>query len=76
MVAGSVMMAILWGYASTKHRLIEPGLSKKVIRSETLLPLATGGIFLVSIGIAFIDPDLAKFSWIIVLLASLLSRRI
>jgi hypothetical protein len=46
-----------------------------VIRSETILPLATGGIFLVSIGIAFIDPDLAKFSWIIVLLASLLSHR-
>ena len=75
MVAGSVMMAILWGYASAKHRLIEPGLSNKVIRSETILPLATGGIFLVSIGIAFIDPDMAKLSWILVLLVSLLSHR-
>jgi uncharacterized membrane protein len=75
MVAGSIMMAIVWGYASAKHRLIELGLSKKVIRSETMLPLITGGIFLASIGIAYINPDLAKFSWILVLLVSLLSHR-
>jgi uncharacterized membrane protein len=75
MVAGSIMMALLWGYASAKHRLIELGLSKKVIHSETILPLATGGIFLASIGIAFIDPDLAKISWILVLFVSLLSHR-
>jgi len=75
LVIGSVMMVILWGYASAKHRLIDPGLSDKAIRSETILPLATGGIFLVSIGIAFIDPDMAKLSWILVLLVSLLSHR-
>ncbi len=75
MVAGSILMTVVWAYASAKHRLIEPGLSKKVIRSETILPLITGGIFLVSIGIAFIDPDLAKLSWVLVLLVSLLAHR-
>jgi hypothetical protein len=35
----------------------------------------TGGIFLLSIGIAFIDPDLAKLTWLLILVEGFLFQR-
>ena len=34
-------------------------------------PLATAGAFLLSIGIAFLDADVAKFSWALIAFVSL-----
>lgn len=74
MVAAGVVSLLIWGYASRGHRLIDPELSGRVIRREYLALLATPLVFLASIGIALIDPDLAKFFWILVAPARLLLR--
>jgi len=57
---------ILWRYASYHDRLIYPGLNVHHIHKETLSPLVMSGIFLVSIGVAFINDDLAKILWILI----------
>lgn len=75
MILGSIMITILWRYATGKGRLVGEDLDPKVVRRETILPLVTGGIFLLSIGIAFIDPDLAKLTWLLILVEGFLFQR-
>jgi TMEM175 potassium channel family protein len=75
MIVGSIMVVLLWRYASGRGKLVPDNLDPKVIKRETMLPLVTGGIFLLSIGIAFINPDLAKLSWVLILLVAFLFQR-
>jgi uncharacterized membrane protein len=75
MIAGSIMITILWRYASGRGRLVGDDLNPAVILRETILPLVTGGIFLLSIGIAYLDPDLAKLTWLLILVAALVIQR-
>lgn len=74
MVAAGVVSLLIWWYASRGHRLIDPDLSQQAIRRESLTLLATPLVFLASIGVALIDPELAKFFWILVAPARLLLR--
>lgn len=73
-VAAGVVSLLIWGYASRGHRLIDPDLSQQVIQREFLTLAATPLVFLISIGIALIDPDLAKLAWILIAPARLLLR--
>ncbi len=66
MIVSSLTYAALWRYASYKNRLIDPQLGQRDRRRETLAPYLTGGVFLLSIGLAFIDPGLARISWILI----------
>jgi uncharacterized membrane protein len=75
MIAGSIMITILWRYASGRGRLVGDDLNPAVIHRETILPLVTGCIFLLSIGIAYLDPDLAKLTWLLILVAALVIQR-
>jgi uncharacterized membrane protein len=75
MVVGSVMVIILWRYVIGRGKLVPINLDPKVIKRETILPLITGGVFLISIGIAFINPDLARLSWVFILLAAFFFQR-
>jgi len=64
----------IWVYAAHNHRLIDPDLPAHTIRRDTLRQLAVPAVFLLSVGLAFINYDLAKYSWILVAPAVLLIR--
>jgi uncharacterized membrane protein len=66
-IAGmGLALAGIWYYASKNHRLIDPKVQQQQIRLELVRVLTISVIFLLSIGITWIDDDLAKFSWILV----------
>ena len=69
----SLCSTLVWEYAAFRHRLIPPGLDEKTIlylRGRGWIALA---LFVLSIGLAFLSPTLAKISWFaIFLLPSLL----
>jgi uncharacterized membrane protein len=64
----------LWWYASRRYRLIDRALEPGAIRAEARRGLIAPVVFLLSIGLALFDPQLAMYSWIVVLPASLLYR--
>jgi uncharacterized membrane protein len=60
----SLLHLLLWWYASSHHRLIRPHLEQHLItyvRLSVLLPLP---IFVISIGLAFMNPFLAEAAWV------------
>lgn len=69
-----LLSALLWWYASLKNRLLEESFDSSTARRNLLSILTVPTVFLISIGIAFIDPDLAKFSWILTAPAALIVR--
>ncbi len=74
MTLTGVLSAAIWWYASHRNRLIDSQLSIRQRRRETWGPLVVPGVFLLSIGLAFINDDLAKLSWVLVAVVSLLIR--
>jgi uncharacterized membrane protein len=58
------MVLLMWAYATTGHRLISAQESAHVIRLVLLRAACPPLIFLISIGIAQFDTDLAKYSWL------------
>ncbi|OJX47924.1 MAG: hypothetical protein BGO78_05240 [Chloroflexi bacterium 44-23] len=61
-----ILSALLWLYASWKNRLLKDTFNGDLARRTLLSILSIPAIFLLSIGLAFINPDLAKFSWILI----------
>jgi uncharacterized membrane protein len=66
MILASLLSAAIWEYASYKDRLINPLLDHRRRRKEILGPLLTIGVFILSIGLAYINADLARISWVLV----------
>lgn len=64
-LAGLLLLAS-WAYASSHNRLLAPHVDAQQKRSETLRTLVAPAIFALSIGLAFINDDLAKFSWLLI----------
>jgi uncharacterized membrane protein len=75
MMTAGLIVTGLWWHAVRNNHLIDPRVSKKRRWLEAAAPLATVGIFLVSIGIAFLDENLARLSWVLILPASLIVNR-
>lgn len=75
MIVGELLFLFIWWYASHNNRLIDPHLDAKQRRRQFVSPIATGVVFLVSIGIALFDPTLAKFSWILIMPVSMYANR-
>lgn len=73
MVVGELLLALTWWYASQNNRLTDLDLKQR--RRQFVNPIATSSIFILSIGIAMIDPDLAKFSWFLILPVTLYANR-
>lgn len=71
----ALLMAALWGYASWRNRLIDPRLDARQRRRQMLTPLVTALVFLLSMGIAFLNADAAKFSWLLILPVTLYANR-
>lgn len=65
--ATGVMSATNWWYAAYHNRLVNDQLSARLRRREFLKPLLISALFLCSVGVAFIDDDWAKFSWLLMI---------
>jgi len=66
MAIAGLLNAAVWVYASHNNRLIEPGFTPQQRRRETLRTLVVPGVFLLSIGLAFINPVVAIYSWLLI----------
>jgi len=75
MILIGLLFSALWGYAIWHNRLIDPRLSLSVRRYEMISPLIFVVVFLVSIGISFWDPGIARFSWLLILVGLLIRNR-
>jgi uncharacterized membrane protein len=75
MLLASLCMAALWWHASRNNHLVDHNLSKDERRRQLNAPLITAGIFLASIGIAYINPNISKIVWLLSLAASLYAGR-
>jgi uncharacterized membrane protein len=75
MIVGELLLGAIWWYASWNNSLTDPSLDSKQRRRQFINPLATALVFLLSIGIAFIAPDLAKLSWFLILPVTLYANR-
>jgi len=70
-----MLSTLLWVYASHKRRLTSQNLPGSVIQRGVVRNLIVPIIFLFSIGLSYFNPDLAKFSWILIVPAVFLSNK-
>jgi len=70
MATAGFLLAGIWWYASHNNRLVDHDLDAKQRKRQFISPLLTSAIFLLSIGIAFLDATIARVSWLLILLAS------
>jgi uncharacterized membrane protein len=75
MLLAAITMVGMWWYASWHNRLTDFNLKEGVRRRQFISPLITSAVFILSIGIAFINPDLAKLSWLLLLINSLVASK-
>lgn len=59
---------VIWQHATRGHRLVAPDLERRIITYDALRPLLVALIFGLSIGIAWISPDLATAFWALIML--------
>jgi uncharacterized membrane protein len=71
MALAALLGAAIWWYAARRNRFIDPHLDAKLRQRQLISPLATAAAFLLSIGIAFLNPDVAKLSWALIAFVSL-----
>ena len=64
-----------WLYASGRGKLVSESLFREWRRYITLRAAIAPAVFLVSIPVAFFDPRVAEYSWILLFLISLLNVR-
>jgi TMEM175 potassium channel family protein len=66
MVLTSLLSATMWWYAAYMKKLVDPNLDQPHRRRELIGPLLGAGVFLLSIGLAFFNVNLARLSWVLV----------
>jgi uncharacterized membrane protein len=69
-----LVRAWLWRYATRHHRLVDEDMPDNLIRAETWVGLITAGVFVVSIGIAFLNPCVAEASWVMIAVLAFVAR--
>jgi uncharacterized membrane protein len=74
MIVAGILSTLMWWYALRGNRLVPADLSRAQRRNILLKSLSVPAIFLLSIGIAFIDEDSAKYSWLLIALIGLPMR--
>jgi uncharacterized membrane protein len=71
-----IFMGLSWWYASRNHRLVDKNLKEGVIRSRLLLNLVAPFFFIISMGISFISPVIATYSWLAIFPVLFLAHRL
>ena len=61
----NALYLLLWWYASSRHRLIAPTLEQEVITSERVRRLLQLSVFVISIGVALLNPFVALVVWMV-----------
>ncbi len=69
-----LLSGAIWWYAAHDDRLIDPHLDQRQRRFERFAPLIIPACFMVSIGLATIDGDLARYAWVLTAPAAWLIR--
>ncbi len=64
-----LLLAAVWWYASSGHRLIDEKVSPSMIRAYRIRGLVIPLVFLTSIGISFFSLKAAVYSWLLLLVA-------
>jgi uncharacterized membrane protein len=70
-----LFLAAMWWYASWHNRLVDPELGREQKRREFVVPLITAAVFLLSIAIALLNADVAKFSWLLTMPATIYANK-
>jgi uncharacterized membrane protein len=76
MLLAALLSVAIWWYAARHNRLIDAALDAKQRRREFFTPLATAAVFLLSVGVAFLDPDAAKLTWLLIVPVTLFMNRV
>jgi uncharacterized membrane protein len=61
--AAGFCLTLIWLYASRNNYMIDREMKKTAIKFSTIRNIITPVFFLISIGLSFIDVNLASFSW-------------
>ena len=61
----NVLYLLMWWYGTSRHRLIAPTLEQDVIRKESVRRLLQISVFVISIGVALLNPYVALVVWIV-----------
>jgi uncharacterized membrane protein len=61
--AAGIFLGLSWWYASRNNRLLDKHLTKTAIKSRLLTNAIAPIFFIISMGISFIDPVIATYSW-------------
>ena len=61
--AAGFCLTIIWLYASRNNHMLDKDMKKTAIKFSTIRNIITPVFFLISIGLSFIDVNLASFSW-------------
>lgn len=67
MGAAGLLLALLWWYANAQGRLVARPLPSRVFRRLWLRNLWTPAIFFLSMPVALVSPDAAKYCWLLIL---------
>jgi hypothetical protein len=66
----------IWLYASSNHRLIDKDMDQRSIKFATIRSFIAPVVFLISIGLSFIGPNIAIDSWYAILPAVAIAYRL
>ena len=66
LIITGIFIILIWWYASSGHRLVDKRLDPLLIREHVERSLIGPIIFLLSIAIAFFQPLVAEFTWLLI----------
>jgi uncharacterized membrane protein len=72
----SLLASLLWWHVGRRPEIMASSVASREMRLATLMSLASAGVFLVSIGVAFASSDLAQYVWVLVFFANRAVRRV
>ena len=74
-IVASSTLSWLWWHASKDGRLVKASLDARAVHYNELRALFLPAVFVSSIGLSFVSVELARLSWLLAFLATLILRR-
>jgi uncharacterized membrane protein len=72
----SLISAVLWWHVGRRPEILANTRANREMRLATLMSLVSAGVFAVSIAVAFLSSDLAKYFWVLVFFANRAAHRV